>query len=116
MFLSEYDTKSSSLHSRIYPHFKLTSWTQLHFTKHQSSYRGCKKGCGVKGLEALCRLRPESAQFFQKLGFWASLLWKFSYHLRMQLDGMKVSVGLGVIWAWDTAKEAAKLYRLSSIF
>lgn len=48
-------------------------------------------------------------QLFQKFGFWAILLWKFSYHRSTQLDGMKVSVGFGVICACVTAKDAAKL-------
>lgn len=66
-------------------------------------------------LKALWKQQLLKIQFFQKLGLCASLLWKFSYHLRTQLDGMKVSVGLGTICACDTANDEAKLYKLSSI-
>lgn len=36
---------------------------------------------------------------FQKKGFCASRLWKFSYHFRITFAGMNDSDGLGVIWA-----------------
>ncbi|KAJ0063213.1 hypothetical protein NL108_013367 [Boleophthalmus pectinirostris] len=55
-------------------------------------------------------------QFFQKFGFCARRLWKFSYQRRRQLEGTKLSKGLGVIWACVTANDAAKLYKLSNIF
>jgi hypothetical protein len=34
----------------------------------------------------------------------------------MELAGMNISEGFGVICDWDTAKDEEKLYKLSSIF
>lgn len=39
-----------------------------------------------------------------------------SYHFRTTFAGMNISDGLGVIWAWETANDEVKLYKLSNIF
>lgn len=72
-------------------------------------FRVSESSCSSSWRHCGCCLRSDPLQFFQKFGFCAILLWKFSYQRRMQLDGMKVSPGFGVIWAWDTAKDEAKL-------
>lgn len=53
---------------------------------------------------------------FQKFGFCCNLRTKFSYHCDSLLNGINVSLGLGVIWDWVTANDPVKFNKFSHIF
>ena len=52
---------------------------------------------------------------FQKYGFSCNFLWKLLNHCCSVLIGTKDSEGLGVIWAWVSAKDEAKFTKFSNI-
>lgn len=54
--------------------------------------------------------------YFQKEGFCWSRLWKLVNQVCSVESGTNVSVGLGIICGWVTAKLEAKLKKFSSIF